>query len=411
MNYQKQSHLSVKHAGIYIHIPFCIKKCPYCDFYSISELSLKEPFILALLKEIELRSDTDLVVDTIYFGGGTPSLLTSEELEKILSAVAKNFKLASSKSLADKVSENLQITFEVNPGSLNPNKIKDGSLSRYNYLKEIKKIGVNRLSIGVQSFDNNKLNFLNRIHSSDDAQKTILSARDAGFDDIGFDLIYGLPDERQNLWLNDLNSAIEYSPEHLSCYMLSYEPETPMFRAYKRGDITPLDDESVASLFRLTSKYLTSNSFCHYEVSNFASSYEHQSKHNKKYWQMVKYLGFGPSAHSYNGQSERFWNIKSVEKYILMVNQGRLPIAEKEILTDNQRLIEYTMVGLRTEKGVELKYFKGLKGLNSVIDEIKQRAWGEEEECPTDGDRLRLTPDGWLFLDTITRWFVDLIEK
>ncbi|MBF0243115.1 MAG: radical SAM family heme chaperone HemW [Desulfamplus sp.] len=389
-----------KHAGIYIHIPFCIKKCPYCDFYSISELSLKKPFILALLKEIELRSEADLVVDTIYFGGGTPSLLTIQELEKIIESIDKNFTLLTP-----------TITIEFNPVTIGHLLSTQKYPQKNGYLKDMIKLGINRLSIGVQSFDDNKLNFLNRIHTSDDAQKTILSARDAGFNDIGFDLIYGLPDERQNLWLNDLNSALEYSPEHLSCYMLSYEPETPMFSAYKRGEITPLDDESVASLFRLTSKYLTSKSFCHYEVSNFASSYEHQSKHNKKYWQMVQYLGFGPSAHSYNGQSERFWNIKSVKKYILMVNQGRLPIAEKEILTDNQRLIEYTMVGLRTEKGVDLKYFKGLKGLNSVLNEITQRGWGEEK-VPTKGDnRLRLTPDGWLFLDTITRWFVDLIEK
>ncbi len=408
-------------AGIYIHIPFCIKKCPYCDFFSISDTSSKKIFIAALLREIELRSNPELLVDTIYFGGGTPSILSCEEVEKVLIAINKNFKLLDSKDL--------QITMEVNPGT-----VKDG------YFQEIREVGINRLSIGVQSFQDAKLSFLGRIHSANEARQTIISARDFGFSDIGIDLMYCTPEEREAIWVKDLEIALEYSPEHLSCYMLSYEPDTPMFAAYSRGEIKSIDDGSVAELFRLTSKYLISKGFYHYEISNFASAPEHQSIHNKKYWNMVPYLGFGPSAHSYstylsndrisedNRVFERFWNIKNVDSYISMLSQSLMPIAEREILTDEQRLVEMIMVGLRTSHGIDIKSFEKLYKatklyqtphakradisdgvfiniFSTVLEQLEKREWGKLEK----GVRCRLTTEGWLFMDTIAQWFVELI--
>ena len=447
------------YSGIYIHIPFCIKKCPYCNFYSTSDISLKKTFVLALLKEIEMRSDLTLLVDTIYFGGGTPSLLTCGEMARIIEVIRDNFHLMDNRTLKYKNFHNseyideskttgsnkhlhnsgsMQITMEVNPGT-----IKEG------YLKQIRDLGVSRLSIGVQSFDDTKLRFLERIHSSDAARQTILSARDAGFDNISIDLIYGLPGETEGLWLSDLETALEYCPEHLSCYMLSYEHDTPMFEAYQSGEITPLDDEYMASLFRLTSEYLVSKGFIHYEVSNFASSPKHESIHNKKYWKMVPYLGFGPSAHSYYCESsiynsERFWNVRSVHQYISVVDKGSLPIGEREKLTHEQQLIEMIMVGLRRDKGIDIRYFERLYSsarlyvddemsyftkrfeqsksqhsyekpytsegqftimFKDVLEQIKQRSWGK-----IDSTRCSLTTDGWLFLDTVTRWFVDALS-
>ncbi|MBF0301545.1 MAG: radical SAM family heme chaperone HemW [Desulfamplus sp.] len=389
-------------AGIYIHIPFCIRKCPYCDFYSISDLSFKKRFVTDLIKELEMRADPALIVDTIYFGGGTPSLLTSGELEKIVAAVTKSFKFPNKR-------QDLQITMEVNPGSV-----------KESYFKEIREYGVNRLSVGVQSFQNRKLAFLERIHSADASRQTILSARDAGFDDIGIDLMYGLPEETEKIWLADLEAALECHPEHISCYMLSYESDTPMFAAYKRGDIKPLDDGKAASLFKLTSEYLVSKGFSHYEISNFAATLEHQSIHNKKYWEMVTYLGFGPSAHSYyfqllsdNALFKRSWNTKSVHKYLSLIENGILPVAEQETLTNEQQLIEMIMVGLRTDKGVDIKSFEQLYGecqfeiiFKDVINQLEKRSWGKIE-----GERCRLTNDGWLFLDTILRWFVNKMLK
>ncbi|MBF0233207.1 MAG: radical SAM family heme chaperone HemW, partial [Desulfamplus sp.] len=313
MDCQRENLLSCN-AGIYIHIPFCIKKCIYCDFYSISDLSLKQSFITALLKELKLRSNPALRVDTLYLGGGTPSLLTFEEIDIILTAVSKNFSLMDS----------IQITMEVNPGTI---------ISSKCYLSNIHALGVNRLSIGVQSFQDAKLHFLQRVHSADAARKIIADARDAGFNDIGIDLIYGVPQESEQSWLYDLDSALQYSPEHLSCYMLSYEPDTPMFDAYKKGFITPLKEETISSLFRLTSTHLVSKGFCHYEISNFAAKPHHQSRHNKKYWEMVPYLGFGPSAHSYDGERLRSWNMKNVLEYIAILDQGKRPVAENEFLT------------------------------------------------------------------------------
>ena len=302
--------------SIYIHVPFCISKCSYCDFYSISDFSLKSDFIVALLNEIKIRSDLNKKIDTIYFGGGTPSILNPFEIEQILSNIYKSFQIV----------KHPEITLEINPGTL-----------KNNYFQEIKTIGINRLNIGVQSFQDDKLLFLNRIHSSNKAEKTILQAKKANFDNLGLDIIYGLPKESFQTLLYDLNKALEFEVKHLSCYTLTYESGTKIYNKFKGKN--PLKHNFISSLFELASKYLKKKEYIHYEISNFSSTLKYKSKHNQKYWDMLPYLGFGPSAHSFN-ENIRFSNYKSVKKYITSLKNKTLPVAQKEILTKNKKCLK-----------------------------------------------------------------------
>ncbi|WP_186441054.1 coproporphyrinogen-III oxidase family protein [Desulfamplus magnetovallimortis] len=437
-------------AGIYIHIPFCARKCPYCDFYSVSELSYLDIFMDALLHELEFRAEPDLNIDTIYIGGGTPSLLSCGQTEKIIAHIIKCFN----------VMDNPQITMEINPGTLCISDIAqikqqgfNGHSNKNNYakalgngtdtgttaeitrkLENIRSIGVNRLSIGVQSFQDHKLSFLKRIHSAGTAINTIESARKAGFDNISIDLMYGLPGETQNSWKYDLDVAISMNCEHLSCYMLTYEPGTPMYDEVAGNKFKPLDDEKVSLLFKQTSGYLASHDFYHYEISNFARCMKKkekelccQSKHNRKYWNMVPYLGFGPSAHSYDGIN-RFSNDSSVKTYIARLNRGKLPLKMEEKLTIEQKMIETVMLGLRTAEGINIKNFEHKfncdfdKLFGTVMERVKSRSWGElcsgkstyEINHETKGEGIaqeffHLNVEGWIFLDSVVSWFVDEI--
>ncbi len=386
----------VNNKGLYIHIPFCVRKCPYCDFYSVEDLGLKARFIRALLKEIKLKSCFTHKIDTIYFGGGTPSLLDFNEVEKIINSVCKHFNIMN----------NTQITMEINPGTVN----KD-------YFTKVKKIGVNRINIGVQSFQDAKLRFLNRIHSADKAKKAIFEARNSGFDNIGIDLMYGLPGELKDSWLDDIDSALNFSPEHLSCYMLTYEPETVMYNELEKGNIEPLDDKKVSSLFITTSQYLQKKGYFHYEISNFASMPEYMSRHNKKYWEMVPYLGLGPSAHSFdmnendlNSQYTRAWNHADVIQYMINLETGKSGLMEQEVLTQEQILTELIMLGLRTQNGVDIKKFEAISGQSfissfyNIIQDLQKKSWGK-----INNDKLVLTLEGMVYLDTIVSYFANEI--
>ena len=328
----------------YIHIPFCVKKCAYCDFYSVENLSWQSEYTTALLKEIklkspsnpeaisELNSEPDSKIDTIYFGGGTPSTLPLNLIEQILSGIFNNFSISPA----------VEITMEVNPGTID----KD-------FLSGLKTLGINRLNIGVQSFQDKNLKFLGRIHSAKQAEKMIGFSKDAGFENIGIDLIYGIPYQDHNNWIQDLNKAVSYKLQHLSCYMLTFEKDTPLYNNFKKGLITPPTKYELSELFIKTSNFLTENSYIHYEISNFSSSLETRSKHNSKYWDQTPYIGFGASAHSFDGKT-RSWNHADIEKYINALEQETLPIAGKEVLTKEQKKIEMIMLGLRTKDGVDL---------------------------------------------------------
>jgi len=377
----------MKQTGIYVRIPFCIKKCPYCDFYSITDQSLKQPFIEALIREMQMVSSPSLVCDTLYFGGGTPSVFKAKNIERIIENAYRLFNFL----------HDTEITIEVNPGTV-----------KHEHLTEYKSVGINRINIGVQSFNDEFLNFLGRIHSSNDADLTIRGARKAGFDNIGIDLIYGIPGQTKKMWLSDLQSAIEFEPEHLSCYMLTYEKGTPLDRERRQGRFKPVADSLLAELFETTMEYLTAHGYVQYEISNFAKNASRISRHNFKYWSFSPYLGFGPSAHSFI-EPRRYWNCRSVKKYIENIKEGRVPIEEKELLSKEQRMMEMIYLGLRKTDGIDIDAIDENLGIN-----FRQIFAEKIKQLEEDGYILPIQPKnhcalsrkGMLFLDSIAPMFM-----
>jgi len=379
-----------KPAGLYVHIPFCLRKCRYCDFYSVSDLCQTSGFLAALKREMQINSGTPLVFDTIYIGGGTPSVLAPESIGQIIETAARYFSIVSDS----------EITLEVNPGTVT-----------LDNLSEYRKFGVNRLNIGVQSFDDQNLRFLGRIHSGRDARLSVEWARRAGFDNIGLDLIFGLPGQDKTNWLSDLTQAVNFEPEHLSCYMLTCESGTPLARDVKTGRIRLSAEGMVLDLFNTTINFLTARSFLHYEVSNFAriAGPNHEpkaSRHNLKYWTFAPYIGFGPSAHSFI-ESERYWNHRSVATYLRQIEAGKSAMAEKESLTTEQMMIEAIYLGFRTTRGINLAEFKAKSGMNfsqifgKTIAELETRGMIQMNE-----GYCALTRKGLFFIDSIASMFI-----
>jgi oxygen-independent coproporphyrinogen-3 oxidase len=327
---------SEKTPGLYIHIPFCLSKCHYCDFYSLTSISAVPEFLDALFKEMEMYRNRFNPFDTIYIGGGTPSLLSPQHLENILISVQKNFDLVSTP----------EITVETNPADLDQSS-----------LELMREIGINRINIGVQSFDEKKLNFLGRRHSIKQAISAIEASRKAGFHNIGLDLIYGVPEQDIESWLDTLKQAVAFSPEHISCYQLTLESKTPLGIRYQAGEFSLPGEELQYEFFMKTSEFLEGAGYIHYEVSNFALGTGYTSRHNQKYWDHSPYLGLGPSAHSFQS-NRRWWNHHSLDRYLAAINSGNLPIEETEILTMEQLRLEALYLGLRTKKGVSLQDFE-----------------------------------------------------
>ena len=324
---------SNKSPGLYIHVPFCLSKCHYCDFYSVTSLSRLFDFLEALFKEMEIYHDTFRCFDTVYLGGGTPSLLNPVQLEEILKRVRENFELLP----------NSEITLETNPADLDR-----GSLEL------IRDIGINRLNIGVQSFDQKVLSVLGRRHSVKQAIGAIASSREAGFTNIGLDLIYGIPGQRMDSWLETLTCALSFNPEHLSCYQLTVEPRTPLGIRYQKGKFSLPNEDLQHEFFIKTAERLEGAGYVHYEVSNFVRDMKLASRHNQKYWDHTPYLGLGPSSHSFLNH-QRWWNDRSLDQYITVLRSGNLPIEDKEILTIEQLQMEALYLGLRTKKGIHLQ--------------------------------------------------------
>ena len=327
---------SKKIPGLYIHIPFCLSKCLYCDFYSSTSLSALPQFLNALFKEMAMHRNRFNPFDTVYIGGGTPSLLNPQQLEQILTNTRKHLHLIPNK----------EITVETNPADLNRS-----------YLKSISEIGINRINIGVQSFDQKLLSFLGRRHSVEQAILAIEASREAGFHNMGLDLIYGVPGQTIDAWLDTLEQAVAFSPEHLSCYQLTLEPGTPLGKRYQAGEFSIPGEELQYEFFMKTSQFLEDAGYIHYEVSNFAKGAEYTSRHNQKYWDHSPYLGLGPAAHSFQ-DNRRWWNHRSVDQYITAINGGNLPVEGTETLTIEQLRLEALYLGLRTRKGVSVKDFK-----------------------------------------------------
>jgi len=373
---------------MYVHIPFCVRKCPYCDFYSITDFFLREGFPEALIAEMRMRAGTSgLCFDSLYFGGGTPSVLEEMEIARIMEGAYQFFQMQ----------DDTEITIEANPGTVSLEK-----------LRGYRNTGVNRINIGIQSFQDANLRFLGRIHSGEAACLAVEQAQDAGFDNIGLDLIYGLPGQTNAAWLADLSKALEYSPAHLSCYMLTYESGTPMEKKRQEKVFHTLPEDKVAELFRTTIEFLDANGYAQYEISNFSLVTSHfslltsRSRHNQKYWSDVPYLGFGPSAHSFLG-NERFWNHRSVAEYVRAIRSGQLPTAEKEVLDKAQQMTEAIYVGLRKTDGIRLCEFdeKFKVCFREVFGETVAHL--EAEGCAKlSPNRFALTRKGMVFLDSIT---------
>jgi oxygen-independent coproporphyrinogen-3 oxidase len=325
--------MNAKIPGLYIHIPFCLSKCPYCDFYSVRSISLLPAFLEALFKEMELYSGRIGPCDSVYIGGGTPSLLNPWQLEAILNKVLENFQLLP----------NPEITLETNPADLD-----QASLA------SIRALGINRLTIGCQSFDQAILAFLGRRHSANQAIDAIEAACSAGFANIGLDLIYGIPGQGMDAWMDTLRRALSFAPAHLSCYQLTVEPETLLGISYRQGAFSLPDEILQYDFFIKTAEMLEDAGYVHYEVSNFARDMTLASRHNQKYWDHTPYLGLGPSAHSF-AANQRWWNYRSVDRYIAALKSGQLPVEASEGLTMEQLQLEALYLGLRTKKGIHLK--------------------------------------------------------
>ncbi|MDY0780290.1 radical SAM family heme chaperone HemW [Tenacibaculum sp. IB213877] len=317
--------------GIYIHIPFCKQACHYCDFHFSTSLKRKDEMLEALVSELIMRKEefADEIVETIYFGGGTPSILSTEEIQLLLNTIYQNYKVA----------ENPEITLEANPDDLSEEKIN-----------ELAKSPVNRLSIGIQSFFEEDLQLMNRAHNAEEAKKC-LSMATRHFDNITVDLIYGIPGMTNERWKENIVTALSFGVPHISSYALTVEPKTALEKFIEKGKVSVPKDEVAQEHFTILVEELENVGFVHYEISNFGKP-NYFSKHNTSYWQGKKYLGIGPSAHSFNGE-ERSWNVSNNAKYIKAIQQGELP-NEVEILTKEDVFNEYVMTGLRTIWGVSL---------------------------------------------------------
>lgn len=368
-------------SGLYIHIPFCLSKCPYCDFYSSTSLSPFPRFLDTLSHEMAMYRDHFNCFDTVYIGGGTPSLLRPQQLESILVRIRDNFDLAW----------NTEMTLETNPADLSQSS-----------LEWIRETGINRVNIGVQSFDQEALRFLGRRHSVQQAILAIETSRTAEFHNIGLDLIYGVPGQTLDLWLDTLKQAVAFAPEHLSCYQLTLEAETPLGRKYQAGEVSMPTEELQYEFFMKTSQFLEEAGYIHYEVSNFARETKYASRHNQKYWDHSPYLGLGPAAHSFQS-NRRWWNHRSVDQYIAAVNAGILPIEEREILTLEQLRLEALYLGLRTKKGVNFADFNNRYQYDLFTEEKKMLGKLQEEGFIHIQDgHLCPTPTGLAVADSLS---------
>jgi oxygen-independent coproporphyrinogen III oxidase len=376
-------------AGSYIHFPFCERKCRYCDFYSVTDIPRIPEFLEGLKKEMQLATISGGKADTLYIGGGTPSLMTPKQMGRIVDWAALSFNLGASS----------EMTFEINPATASTRDLQDYAA-----------FGFNRINIGVQSFDDRNLAFLGRKHDSKQAIAAVQAAKDAGFNNIGIDLIYGLPDQTPGAWKKDLVQAIKLGPRHLSCYLINYEPDTPLHVDFQAGRFTPLSDLHAADLFRMTHDFLGAAGYEHYEISNFAQGSRWRSIHNQKYWNFIPYLGLGPAAHSFE-PPKRWWNHRSLDAYLGDIARGIRPIAEDELLNEEQQMIEALYLWLRQSDGIDLDRFQQRFQIDfklyfhKALDRFEAENW-----ITIDQSKCRLTVEGMLFVDRIVDELVEMVE-
>jgi oxygen-independent coproporphyrinogen-3 oxidase len=366
-------------AGIYIHIPFCKKACHYCNFHFSTSLKLKNDLIGALLKEIELKSGkNEELIETVYLGGGTPSLLDNTDINVIFDALYRNFR----------VSPEAEVTLEANPDDITMDKSQGW-----------RKIGINRLSIGIQSFDDKDLAWMNRAHSADQAYNSISIIRDAGFSNYSIDLIFGTPLLTDEEWEKNVERAIELRVPHISSYALTVEPKTALHKMIEQKKSAEVDAEKQAAQYLQLMQWLEDAGYEHYEISSFAKA-GMRSRHNSSYWQGKKYFGFGPSAHSFD-ETSRSWNVANNTAYIQSLQKGVIP-AEIENLTAIQHLNEYIMTSLRTVEGLDILRVKDKWGDKTALEiENRIRRFEETQKVIKTENNFQLTREGKLFADGI----------
>ena len=364
--------------GLYIHVPFCVSKCPYCDFYSITSLSLIPNWLEGVLKELHMYKDRFSVFDTLYMGGGTPSLLNPGQLSTLMDSLLRNFEF----------SPDTEITIEANPDDITPEKLKCYG-----------DIGINRISLGAQSFDDRALGYLKRRHTARQTEKALKWIRAAGFSNIGVDLMYGFEGQTEAAWIGTMKKALDFGPEHLSCYQMTYSEGTPFGNMLTQGRITQMGEEEERAFFLLTSRFLEEHGYIHYEISNFAKDKKHVSIHNSKYWRHVPYLGIGPGAHSFL-EGRRWCNIKSVEEYCRILSNGNLPVEESETLSKEQHRLEMLCLGLRTVDGVDLGLVDKQHQSKKIIGELV-----ESGLVKVQAGRVIPTRTGFLVADSLPLLF------
>lgn len=368
-------------AGIYLHIPFCKQACHYCDFHFSTNLEKQNDMVDAIATELILQKGylAEEPLKTIYLGGGTPSILSISQLEKLLNTIAENFSVKS----------DAEITLEANPDDLTPQKL--GSL---------KKAGINRLSIGIQSFDNYVLKFLNRVHDSHTAISTFNQAREAGFDNISIDLIYAIPDQSDSTWRSNIQQAVDLQPDHISSYSLTIEEKTVFGRWHKKGKLTAIDDESSARQLETLMEVLGHNGYDQYEISNFSKP-GFISKHNSSYWKRERYLGVGPGAHSYDGASRQY-NVSNNHEYLRNLQLNKIPYT-LESLSREDKINDFLLTSLRTSWGTDLSILRSemnydlLELHKAYIEKLLSQGFIRIEN-----DFLILTNKGKLLADKIS---------
>jgi oxygen-independent coproporphyrinogen-3 oxidase len=396
-------------SGLYVHVPFCQTKCPYCDFCSITSPDLIPAYLEGLEKEAQIYAlpanggtgvspmqaqakacgyiNTPFPsFDSLYLGGGTPSLLDGPQLRALVQSLRRHFDFTP----------DTEFTLEANPDDITAEK-----------LRLFQDLGINRLSLGVQSFNEEELIFLQRRHTAQQTMQAIELIRAAGFDNLGLDLMYGLPGQLIDTWLQTLETAMGFAPEHLSCYQLTIEAgetpalPTPFARRAARGELVLPDEEAQRAFFLGTREFLESRGYIHYEISNFVRAEEYLCRHNLKYWRHVPYLGLGPAAHSFK-EGRRWWNHRSLKDYTAALAAGEAPVAGSETLTPEQLRLEVLCLGFRTREGVALEVIRQFPGWKAVLSELQKSGLVRL----TDG-RVAATPQGLVVADWLPLLLVD----
>jgi len=378
---------SMNTAGLYIHIPFCRSRCSYCDFATgIYERPLAERYVKALVKEIEAWDEVSpRPVDTIYFGGGTPSLLSPTQVGAILETVQSRFEVESG----------AEVTMEMNPGTVTPESVA-----------EFRRLGINRASFGAQTFDDRELARLGRSHTTEDTTNTFQLLRDAGFDNVSFDLIAGLPGQTVSGWQYNLDRALALRPEHLSFYLLEVHEGTPLAEHIRKGIQPHPDDELAAEMYELMLERANASGYEHYEISNLCLP-GYESRHNTKYWIGAPYYGFGCSAHSFDGKDRRWSNERDVARYVELVEQQQNPIVEQVKLTPDEVRAEAVFLGMRMMRGVSVKQYQRMFGVDLRTEHRTDlERFRDAGLIEFDGDLLRLTSSGALLSNEVFSAFV-----